>query len=105
MNKRILTAIVISAFSANSYADEGWSGYKKISEIDSLTYDNKVFVSLENYENSNCSNNRVLLTASSQKQFDQMFSLVMGAFYAGSKVTFYYSDTSNCESNRVKVKK
>jgi hypothetical protein len=81
---------------------DGWttSSYN-ISIIDSVAAENYAYLTLENYVNSACSNNRIALNHPNKAKFDQMFSMVLSAFHSGKKVKFYFSDTSNCNANRI----
>jgi hypothetical protein len=88
-----------SAFSLDAWMSQGY----KIAIIDSLAADNSVYLTLEGYVNESCSNNRVLLNHPDDRKFDKIFSLVLSAMHSGSGVKFYFSDTSNCNSNRIQL--
>lgn len=107
---RYLVSVVLILFSLNVFSAEGWSGSNTVVAIDSLpgsspSFTNKVFVSLEGYSNPSCSNNRIAVYATDTNKFDQMFSMVLSAMHSGSKINFYFPDTSTCDSNRIIITK
>ena len=91
--------ISMSASSADAWTSKGYN----ISAIDSSAAENHAYITLEGYTNPSCNLNRIVLTDSSEDKFNQMFSMVLSAFHSGTKVKFYFSDTSNCNSNRIQL--
>lgn len=109
MKKYVLGMLSI-IYSVNAFSADGWTGSSAVTAVDSLSgssasFVSKVFVSLEGYSNPNCSNNRIALFATDAGKFDQMFSMVLSAMHSRAKVDFYIPDTTNCDSNRVIIKK
>lgn len=105
MKRSIYGTLIGMLISANVSAVEGWSAYHKISAIDSLSMDKKAYLSLENFTNANCSQNRILLTSHDDRHYDQMFSMILSAFHAGSEVKFYFPSLDNCDSTRILIRK
>lgn len=105
MKKSICGMVIGMLLSTSVSAIEGWSAYYKISAIDSLSMDKKAYLSLENFTNANCSHNRILLTSHDDRHYDQMFSMILSAFHAGSEVKFYFPSLDSCDSTRILIRK
>jgi hypothetical protein len=90
-------SLPLSVFSADGWMENSY----KVNIIDSVAAENYAYLTLEGYTNTACSNNRIALNHPSKAKFDQMFSMVLSAFHSGAKIKFYFSDTSNCNSNRI----
>lgn len=89
----------------NAFAQQGWTPSLEIQRIDSLPNDGETYITLKNYTNSVCSNHRIMLKAYSDEKFNQLLSMVLGAFYANGKVSFYLGNDNDCDSYRVTLEK
>lgn len=85
-------------------AEQGWTGPHHIKLVDSATSSkNNALISLEGYSNGVCSNNRVFLSIADDQKFNQLFSMMLGAFHSGKQVDFYLPNSSDCTSTRLAV--
>jgi|GEM_PF-5013254 len=98
--KKLLGVSLIS-FSMSAFSADTWTAAYEISVVDSVVANNYVYLTLDGYSNSACSNHRISLTHPEKAKFDQMFSMVLSAFHSGTKVRFYFPDNSNCDSYRI----
>ena len=76
--KALKTVAFLSLLSIanSSFSAEGWSGdFYKVSMImiDAVQAENFAYITLEGYQNSNCSDHRMALWHSSKEKFDQTF--------------------------------
>ena len=105
--KKLKTYLLTIAvfYSANILAaEQGWTGPHHIKLVDSATTSkNNALISLEGYSNSTCSSNRIFLAIADDQKFNQLFSMMLGAFHAGKKVDFYLPNSSDCTSTRLAV--
>ncbi len=108
MKKFKILLLALTAISSVNVAaaEQGWTGPHLVKLVDSATASkNHSLVTLEGYSNGICSSDRIFLSIEDDQKFNQLFSMLLGAFHSGKKVDFYLPNSSDCTSTRLAVLK